>query len=468
MMNWRPAQRGKGRTKGRDLALLTCGVASVALIWLALGWSLAVPVSNASSDGMMGQQAGGGVRGGATAPTGSWAGAINLSNTQSEGVALGAQFPRIAVSSERQIYAIWEGLHGGPGDPVKTETYLSHSSPAWRTWSTPEVVSPSLGSYSTHADVDVDQGGNVHLAWHERLFPGDRYSLLYREHAPGKDPSELAYYDDGTIPAPVIAVHGPTGVHVAWVGNGADVFYRRSDDEGTTWTPPTKVISAPTTSADVALAVDDSGHPHVAWREGEHPRILYRTGTPQAGGVSWEPVITPSAQLSECVKPSVVVSGTDVFIGWGKQIVAQRFDLFFTRCSGLVCTTPITLGSPVVVNTSDPSQAAPVLAVDTSGTIAAVWHGDPEHDTPGPGTMEDIWFTCSTDGGQSWAQEVNVSQTSERSIDPDLALQDGVAHVVWRERYDASIPQKYDVWYVNNMQRVYLPLVARNSDSWLR
>jgi hypothetical protein len=42
---------------------------------------------------------------------------------------------------------------------------------------------------------------------------------------------------------------------------------------------------------------------------------------------------------------------------------------------------------------------------------------------------------------------------------------DGVAHVVWKERYDPGTPQKYDVWYVNSASappNVYLPLVLRN------
>lgn len=394
---------------------------------------------------------------------------INLSRSQERGVGYGARFPRIVVGPAG-AYVIWEAVYNGAVIPAHSEALMTLSTD-YESWSVPQVVSDSLQTASEHVNFVQGTDGDLHLVWQETR--GTDYQFMYQRRSSTGVAEMTEILDEvPELPVPTIGVNGSQNVHLIWLGvdpgPDIDVFHTRSEDSGGSWSFPTRVVAMPSSSLDTALAIDNSNQAHVAWNEnlgyGIGGVILYRVGSPVGEGMDWGTVITPSDYLTNCVKPSIVISGTEAYIGWGKQLKAQKMDIYFARCSALACTTPIKLGHSVVVNTSDPSQSAPVLAIDENGTLAAVWHGDQEHDEPGPYTLEEILFTSSTDGGTTWAKVQNVSQTpNERSIDPHLALVDGVAHVVWKERYDSGTPQKYDVWYTNleSGAIVYMPLVMQ-------
>jgi hypothetical protein len=395
---------------------------------------------------------------------------INLSRSSEREVSYGARFPRIVVGPDR-AYVIWEAVYNGAVIPAHSEALLTLSAD-YESWSTPLVISTSLQATSEHANFVQGTDGDLHLVWQETRGTG--YQFMYqRRSSTGVAELTEALDELSELPVPVIGINGSQNVHLTWLGVNPgpdiDVFHTRSVDSGNNWFFPTRAAGLPSSSLDVALAVDNSNQAHVAWMENLGVStggvIMYRVGSPVGEGMNWGTVITPSASLTNCVKPSIVVAGSTAYIGWGRQIQPQKMDVYFARCSALACTTPITLGHSVVVNTSDPSQSAPVLAIDENGTLAAVWHGDQEHAEPGYNTLEEILFTYSTDNGNTWTEVQNVSWTpNERSIDPHMVLVDGVAHVVWKERYDNTVPQKYDIWYANSASgsAVFLPLVLRN------
>lgn len=451
---------------GRKWVFLVATAVLAGLAWLSVEWTLAALEKNVPLQSVV-------EAGPAADVQFDWGGTrpINLSRSQYEEINYGTRFSRIAVGQDERVYAAWEARYGQPGIPGdKSDTMLAHSDRLWRTWPTPEVISPSRKTWSEHADAAVDASGNVHLVWHERLSL-DEWQVLYRKYAAGGslllDRRLRPYTSTLTPPNPTIALGGSGYVHAVWLEETAsgndDVVYSRSEDGGNTWTTPVRVYDATTLSSGATVEEGGDGRVYVAWNENVSD-ILARRGTPQVGGgIAWGAVITPSAPLTQCVKPSIVVAGTDMAISWGRAIGTQKYDLHFARCPNLICSTPVTMGKSVVVNTTDPSQSAPVLALGDDGTLVAAWHGDQVHEEAGSDTLEEILFTYSTDGGQTWAAVANVSRTpSERSIDPNLALRNDVVHVVWKERYSASLPQKYDTWYINTMKYIDLPLVLRN------
>jgi hypothetical protein len=335
------------------------------------------------------------------------------------------------------------------------------------------VVSETLDTSSQHAELAVDVSSDVHVVWHEivsRTLGYSDYRVFYARvlSTTGEVAAfrELAQLSD-VPPAPVIALNGSQEVHVTWQdGRPVNIYHRHSLDGGNTWLTTTQVIDRPSSSDSAALAVDSGGKLHIVWKEELGPgyagAVLYRIATPTGDSMSWGNVITASGDITGCVKPSIVVSGTDAFVGWGKQLGNQKVQPYVARCQAGACDAPSTIGRPVVVNTSDPSLASPVLAAGP-GVVGAVWHGDQEHEEPGPDTKEEILFTYSTDGGQTWTPATNVSKTpDERSLDPDLAFDGGLAHVVWRERYQES-PQRYEVRYTHSdVARLHMPVAMRN------
>jgi hypothetical protein len=395
---------------------------------------------------------------------------MNLSQSESNDIGEGTQFPRVALSQNGRTHVLWTGIYGG----FQTEIYLTSRSSVYSSWTEPTVISPSHETRSEHAELSADGYDELHAVWAEQLSYDD-YRVFYQKRSTG---GTLAGHEQIVSltdpPAPTIATNGQR-VHAAWLSLAEgrfdfDISHQYSLDGGKSWSSSATAVALSSSSINVAMAVDGEGRVHLVWAESVKEgtkrigKIMYRVGEPTQSAITWGPITTVSPEGDNCVHPSIATMGTDVLIAWGEIIEPQRFELYFARCTGepLVCT-PKEIGNPVVVNTSDPAQAAPVLAVGANEEVVAVWHGDQESTTPGPGTFEEILFSHSTDRGQTWGSAANVSQTpNERSIDPDVAVNDGIVHVVWRERYEEQDGQKYDTWYVNSLKFINLPLIMRN------
>lgn len=395
---------------------------------------------------------------------------LNLSQSESNGIDAGTQFPRIALDKNGRTHVLWTGIYGG----FQTEIYLTSRSSVYSSWTEPAVISSSHETRSEHAELSADRYNDVHAVWAEQLAH-DEYQVFYQKRSTG---GTLAVHEQLTSltdpPAPTIATNGQR-VHAAWLSLAEgrfdfDISHQYSLDGGKNWSSSATAVALTSSSINVAMAVDDEGSVHLVWAESVKEgtkrigKIMYRTGVPTPSGIDWGSIITVSPEGDNCVHPSIAMIGTDILVAWGKIIEPQKFELYFTRCTGepLVCT-PKQIGNPVVVNTSDPAQAAPVLSVGTEQEVVAVWHGDQESTTPGPGTFEEILFARSIDGGQTWSPITNVSRTpNERSIDPDVGMSNGIVHIAWRERYDEQDGQKYDTWYVNSLKFINLPLVMKN------
>jgi len=396
--------------------------------------------------------------------------AMNLSRSESNSIDKGTQFPRIALDQNGRAHVLWTGIYGA----VQSEVFMCSRPSVYSSWATPEVISPSSKTRSEHAESSTDEDDNLHAVWAEQLSY-DEYRVFYQKRSTGGTLAvhkQLASLTDP--PAPTIATNEQR-VHAAWLSLAEerfdfDISHRYSLDGGKNWSSSATAVALTSSSMNVAMTVDGEGRVHLVWAESVKEgakrigKIMYRAGVPTQSGIDWGPITTVSPRGDNCVHPSIATIGTDILIAWGKIIEPQKFELHFASCAGepVVCNAQ-EIGIPVVVNTSDPAQAAPVLAVDAEKEVVAVWHGDQESTTPGPGTFEEVLFSRSTDGGQTWSLVTNVSQTpNERSIDPDVRVSDGIVHVVWRERYEEQDGQKYDTWYVNSLRFINLPLIMRN------
>jgi len=151
----------------------------------------------------------------------------------------------------------------------------------------------------------------------------------------------------------------------------------RSEDHGTTWSPPTTIAVADQNhfvGAGAGVAAD--GTIHVAWQRtdpnGSSFSIVYSKSSD--GGLSWQ---TPGLVVAE--------SGSPVF---GAN------------------------GIPV----------APSVAVTADGTLGIVFY-DHRNDDPAnnPPRMTDVWFRHSQDGGLDW-QEDHVAGPFDQSTAPNNAF----------------------------------------------
>src|SRR5207244_3305808 len=141
--------------------------------------------------------------------------------------------------------------------------------------------------------------------------------------------------------------------------------------------------------------------------------------------------------------PSIAVGSDGVaylaFAGWAGPTTGT--DVFFTKSANGRTWTP-----PVRVNNDATAfaQTNPSLALDSGNNISIAW-------VDGRSGNQDIWFSRSTNGGQSFSPNVLVNlvttnaQTEVRiAVDPVDPM---LIHAVWTDTRAAGNP---DIYYANS------------------
>jgi hypothetical protein len=224
--------------------------------------------------------------------------------------------PAIAVSGSN-IYVAWGEYDSATlGD----EVYFKKSANGGNTWQTSKRLTyTSDDNYFPFLSVDIAvQGANVYLAWHDD-GPGN-HEIYFRKSVDGGANWQTAQrltYTSGSSEDPAIGVRN-TAVYLAWhddtPGND-EVYFRKSNDGGTTWQSVKRLTNNSSWSQAAAIAVSVA-NVYMTWNDGTpgNNEIYFRKSTD--GGANWQTAqrLTFTAGESNC--PSVGVNGSIVFITW--------------------------------------------------------------------------------------------------------------------------------------------------------
>ena len=258
------------------------------------------------------------------------------------------------------------------------------------------------------------------------------------------------------------------------VGNDPDILYTRRDVGATEW-PTTTVVFQHTASGshNPAIAVSADGQVvHLVWQENElsASAIYYLQGHRSGGEIAWQSPISLTLGITRAVRPAISLgmdseTNPTVHVVWGDKsggLQEQYVGYVRSDDGGASWGTPIHVSpEPVSANNSFPTDVAPALAVTPSGAVCVAWHGF------FPDVIieaEEIYVSCSTDGGDNWVTPVNVSHSPTIiSIRPELAVGgDGILHLAWQELAGTDPERDYQIYYVHNMPYLsLLPIVER-------
>lgn len=175
-----------------------------------------------------------------------------------------------------------------------------------------------------------------------------------------------------------ITVDERDDIHVVWVeqthGTGGgigdlSVFYSRSTDEGNSWSDPTNISG------------EEAGFPTIVARRANEIHVIW---TKHDRGSSHE-------------------------------------DLYHRMWDGKQWSVP-----HLVIDGAGKGKVWPRAAVDSAGNIHLVWMSEVEKG-------EAVYYSWSSDGGQSWSAPFDISQQAPVSVwRADIAISEGNRlHVVW-------------------------------------
>jgi hypothetical protein len=189
-----------------------------------------------------------------------------------------SRFPAIAIDGSGTIHIVWDD-----NTPGNAEIYYRGSSDGGATWSAANRLTwTSGGSYDSV--LAIESSDTIHVVWFD-FTPGN-VELYYKRSSDGgatwSAANRLTWNSGGSY-CPAIAKDGSDAIHVVWEDQTpgySEIYYKKSTDSGTTWSPDIRLTWNSGTSADPVIAIDTNSIIHVVWFDHTpgNPEIYYKNG----------------------------------------------------------------------------------------------------------------------------------------------------------------------------------------------
>mgnify|MGYP001093604890 CR=1 FL=1 len=390
--------------------------------------------------------------------------------------------PAIATGSSGQVVVAWSDQDSAS---APRDIYACLSNDNGRTWSAPEVISNT--AYQSALPGACVIGSQAFVTWIEQSTVGGEKIAIYEAEVGAEDTRRIPSSAPLSDTRPRLAV-GSGRLHVVF-NAGANALHVTRPLTATSWPTATRVYTSTAVFGLWFPMLDispDGKTLHMVWQEvdaewtGELIKewtIMYGRGEVNGGEVSWASAHSLSTGSTELVYPAIAAdSGGNLHVVWTEMVGEgdlkdkiqymryMRYDI----ASGEWISPAIRIDDiPVRVNQDNPTYSTPSLALferHDRVEVCVAWHGFREGEL-----AEDVLLSCSPDGGESWPAPQNVSHSGdsdEISISPSIAFDaSGRLHSVWQEHKAAmgsSVIDNYQIFYSGALNRMFLPIVARN------
>jgi len=174
--------------------------------------------------------------------------------------------PALSGDSNNIIHVVWKD-----DTPGNDEIYYMKSSDAGSTWSGAKRITWTSGSSSSPA-IATDSNNTVHVVWHTETSEG--LEIYYKSSPAGGatwNAVKRLTWTSGSSSMPAISVDSANTIHIVWqegyaAGND-EIYYKRSEDGGKTWTSSQRLTWASGWSNFPAIATDLTDTIHLVWRD---------------------------------------------------------------------------------------------------------------------------------------------------------------------------------------------------------
>ena len=260
-------------------------------------------------------------------------------------------------------------------------------------------------------------GSMVHVVWEESR--DDNWEIYYRrstDRGVNWGPDTRLTSDSAMSYLPTVAVNG-SAVHVAWRDSrdrGIEVYYKRSTDDGATWSADTRLTDSARVFQGVSAAVSGS-MVHVAWddlRSGD-AEIHYVRSTD--GGATWGEDVRLTNDSYFSYNPSVAASGSVVLVVWEDR--RAGYDVYCRRSTD----GGASWGADTRLSDDSTSSFQPSVAM-TGSLVHVAWHG-----------YILVGYKRSTDGGATWGPDIRLTEGGHVDNHLSAAVSGNTAHVVWQD-----------------------------------
>lgn len=363
---------------------------------------------------------------GAAQPESSWTSPYDISQP-TDPQTNASQKPRAVLAPDTYLHVTWmEGVMNAATGPA----YAKGQGTSWSAW---EWAAPHNNPGYVNPVIALDSHGTIHIAWGGG--GGSPYDIYYANKPAGgawSSPENLSNESYNTV-KPSIAIDSQDRLWVAWQASHTDndeEIYVRSKPYGGSWETAMRVTSRSAADQDPSIVIDASDVPHLAWRSNDpgNWEVVY---TRYAGG-AWLPIENVSASSRGSHFPRLAADNVgNVWVAWEEETGADEFQTAVRRWNSG------SWGSRTFASLAGIKALYPDIGVDDVGVVYVAW-------TDYRSTPTEVYFNHSTDYGNTWVLEENVSKNGSASFFPNVVSQaGGTAHIFWQD----TAPGSLDIYY---------------------
>jgi hypothetical protein len=245
-----------------------------------------------------------------------------------------------------------------------------------------------------------------------------------------------------------------TSLYVSWQdyrnGTLPDIYFNRSMDGGATWLVSDVRLNTGAASSSTAIypSLCSSGaRVYCAWEDDRNTKRDIYFNYSADSGATWQGsdrrLDTDAAGAGESTGVRLACAGSGVYAVWQDQRNGS-LDIYFNRSADGAVTwqandTRLDGGTP-----GSADSFMPDLCCEDSG-IYVVWSD--RRNVPPASNHEDVYFTCSRDGGATWLPldvRLNTSSAGAASAEaPTIRCSGGYLFVAWMDERNGAWPDIY-------------------------
>jgi len=320
--------------------------------------------------------------------------------------------PCMGTYGGSNIYIAWRDWRDYP-DTHKNNIYFSSSFDGGRTWTTNLNITNNFTPDPHFPDMETDDAGNIYLVWGDEAIANIYFSLSSDSGRSWRKPVMINDVP-GYAYEPHLAVDDEEIIYVTWGDERedywGDVYFAKSADCGSTWTPNVRVND--TTSGFQAFAdigfyefTQSSRQIYICWEDsrGERDEVYFSKSLD--GGETWgKNVRVSDGDWAEYPRMAVDSEGVIHILCSGRR-PEGNMSIFYGKST----TEGDTWHYKMISADTFDSQLNVVIEVDRYDNLYGVWKATPE--LPGNEVDYHISFAICQDKWH-WSDPIRVDDST--------------------------------------------------------
>jgi len=356
-------------------------------------------------------------------------------------------FPEVHADHFGRVHVTWQGeVLGGEGENALY--YVVWDGADWSDVNDLVIAPPT--AWTIRSALASDQRGNLHLIYRRRATIYYSRAPIDRAWSAGEWVGGKQFSDANVGYICDIAVDSQDIIHAIWSevrgckGTCGDVLYRRSMDQGRTWSFPQIISEGLAYDAGTQIECDDEGGVYVVWdtlgEEGERQGVTIRISTD--AGETWQPPVSFGSADEPIYQGAVGVDGSGQIVVVWHPVVGESIYYQISSDGGITWSEPAEIPGIIARPENTPPYDRYDMVTDGTGTVHLMAVG-----CPAPDTEPTSLYHCRWDGTK-WLEPVLVYNGPAFPEFPSVTLANGNRlHVVWFTRDKLWGQSKWEIWH---------------------